>query len=403
MFVQKLKILFISPSFPRQSGPEAFVNGKLVLAFLRLGWHVDVITQDPSTVGDDSLLWQSLANYTHSVRCRFPRFGFKLNTLFWIVQSFCLALRLHKQNGYQAVLSRSQPIWGHVLAYFVTRRTRLKWLANWNDPSPIQRYPPPYGGGPDAPISLLSSVLFKIICNAVNRHTFPCERLKNYMLSYMPHGSESRASVIPHISAEATADGSQHQDRAAMPFVIRHSGSIFFRNWYNFLLGLSKFLNDKPATDILVEFIGWQPEEFRTAVNDLGLAAHVTIMPAQNYEESLLSLHQADVLLIIEAGYREGIFLPSKVADYAETYKPILAVAPSLGTLADLVHEYKCGISADCDSVDSIQSAITQLYDQWQSDKRLSQYNLIPFAEYFSTSHVVGEYLKILHAIEIDT
>lgn len=389
MFAQKLKILFIAPSFPRQSSPEAFVNGKLVLAFLKLGWHVDVITQDVPDV-DSSNIWKPLKDRTHRIKAAVSS---KVEIVNWIVRSYLLAVRLAKKNRYNVILSRSQPIWGHVLAYFISLHTGVTWIANWSDPSPIRRYPPPYGNGPTSPVPFFAEHMFRAICKRADWHTFPSERLKNYMLSYMPSGVKERSSVIPHLFLDDQNLSCSTRSDKRSGFLLHHSGSIFYRNWRQFLDGLRKFVDKVGTPDVHVEFVGWQPKEFERAVNELNLQLYVTIEPAKSYEESLCCMIGADALLVIEAGCEEGIFLPSKIADYAQARKPIIAVSPVIGTLADLLDRHLCGVLADCTSPEAVSSSLDKIYRQWMEG---SLNGCSDALEIFSEHNVISQYKTLI-------
>ena len=400
--MQPFKILFIAPMFPPQEGPESYVNGKLAIALRRNGWHLDVITQAPtSIVKDTSNLWNKLNDCTYYLKQRNIFNNFILQTIFWLYQAYCLAMRLHKKNKYHVILSRAQPIWGHVLAWLLTIRTDVAWIANWNDPAPIRRYPPPYGFGPDAPMSAFSSYLFNKICSKANWHTFPCERLRNYMISYMPKGTANKSSVIAHIFLEDVAQNSSCLAKQHEKLILCHSGSTYYRNWQQFLLAFKMFIEKEHVNDVQVNFVGWQPDDFRQTVIKYKLTDHIIIEPPVLYDASFSCLTAADILLLIEAGCNEGIFMPSKIADYAGAKKPLLAVSPTNGTMADLIKKYNWGLVADCGSVESIYETLKILYSQWKTGNLDKIYNAQSAYDLFTEKNIINEYNHLFHTLNL--
>jgi hypothetical protein len=55
-----------------------------------------------------------------------------------------------------------------------------------------------------------------------------------------------------------------------------------------------------------------------------------------SYEESLDHISEATACLLVEGRFSEGIFLPSKLCSYLVARKPVVAISPATGTVADL-------------------------------------------------------------------
>src|ERR1035437_5843413 len=64
----------------------------------------------------------------------------------------------------------------------------------------------------------------------------------------------------------------------------------------------------------------------------------------------------------------EGIFMPSKLADYLSSGRTILALSPSKGTVADFLSQGG-GIRVDPDSPDQVERALSDLYSRWQANR----------------------------------
>jgi hypothetical protein len=403
--------------FPTQRGAESFVNGNLALVFLESDVDIDVITLDSSgsdIPSDLSDCWLPLKPVTHFVPDKATGFFANIiervlkvfspvhltSYLFWVWNAVILGNELKRKNGhYDFVMSRCQPMWSHIPALVVSAIWKTPWVANWNDPAPIRKYPKPLGEGKTPPLPVGIGLLFRTICTKASWHTFVCERLKNYMWSYMPETVKNKSTVIPHISCSRMLKrGSQNQGR----FTLCHAGSAYYRNWARFLEGIKLFGTGHEVRGLFsVEFIGWQPDEFTEYVRKLGLDDIVVEKPARIYQEFVEDLAASDVLVVIEMEAEEGIFLPSKVADYVTVGRPILAVSPKTGTMADLLSRFGGGVVADCASPEKIAEGIELLYESWQSGRLQLDFDTGRLKKLFSKSTVVSQYQELFKHIRV--
>jgi hypothetical protein len=84
-----------------------------------------------------------------------------------------------------------------------------------------------------------------------------------------------------------------------------------------------------------------------------------------SYEESLRFIGKASVCVLVEGQFQEGIFLPSKLVDYLAAFKPVLALSPRNGTVADF--PAGCGIfRADPDDAEGVAAHIGFLYERFR-------------------------------------
>jgi hypothetical protein len=77
-------------------------------------------------------------------------------------------------------------------------------------------------------------------------------------------------------------------------------------------------------------------------------------------------MSSAAVCLLVEGNMPEGIFLPSKFADYIQSRKPVIALSPATGTIADLLPAN--GVTqVQVDSPSAIEAAIVRYYEAFAS------------------------------------
>ncbi len=408
----KPSILMFAPSCLPATGAEATVNAKLALAMHTAGWKIDVITRwprnqyYPSGTGG---VWAALSDVVHSVRAgvtssesgirldmvlSFFRVGYLVPDNMWVRQAVRLGRRLCRSNNYDVILSRALPSAAHLPALYCSREFAIPWIANWNDP---EFCPPPYTLGKSRVLNFFKRRLLERVSVSADWQTFPCERLRRYVASLLSVAINGKSSVIPHVLlpglSHVAPDGACRKT-----FRLVHAGGCEQpRDPYPFLLGVKRFITKcGVAGSISVTFIGNQSAGFEELVQRLGLTDVVKTMGPMAYEDVQRLTRDCDVLVIIEAPCREGIFFPSKFVDYVQTGNPILAVSPATGTLADVLLAHGGGIAVDCGSADAIAHALARMHTEWARGTLHETYGSDRLAGLFDQERVLKMYLEII-------
>jgi len=305
---------------------------------------------------------------------------------------------LVSRRGCDVVLSRSLPLYGHLPALIVSRRLKIPWIANWNDPAPLEKMPPPYGKGPQAKLSYPADRLLRAAALGATWHTFPCERLRRYVCSYLPGRLLERSSVIPHIALDRFQNRAPGHRRACLSLC--YAGNLGPQRQPHVLLqGLREFVHRRPAARVNLTFISNRPDEVMTAARSLHVAQMVHAEAARPYVDTLAAMREHDVLVVIEGPLKEGIFLPSKLVDCAQLTRPVLALSPAVGTVRDMLSETGGGIVVDCQSPAQVTEALGILHDHWSAGTLDSAFRLWRLREVFSESRVLEEYLRLIHLV----
>jgi len=393
-------LLFAPECFP-PAGAEAIVTAKLVLAVLEAGWTIDVICQaragqyyPAKTAG----IWAPLRPVVHEIdpaKGGVPR---KLHSINWVRQATALGHRLLKRQRHDVILSRIMPQYGHLPALALSHWYHVPWVANWSDPLPRQKAPPPYGVGPQTALSRFMTWYCRAAARQAAWHTFPCDRLRNYFTTWIPECGP-KGSVIPHLALCRPVEEAMGQ---AKIFSLCHTGGLGLRKPDTFLEGVKLFLKKVPAREWTeVRFIGPNEETLPELARSLELQDIVHIEPRMSYEDSLSALAASAVSVVIEAPMTEGIFLPSKVTDIVQVGRPILAVSPVVGTLKDLLSSYGGGIAVDCTSPEAIAKGIESLFRSWQGGELDDSYGSDRLRQLFSDGTVLSAYREIFDRIQI--
>lgn len=412
MFPKKPRILMFAPFCYPPASAEAIVTSKLLLVFLDARWEIDVITQTgvgQSYPHDPEGIWKSLnrivtpidvgagLQFLESVPgSAFKKTLSKARSLMWVAKAVLSARRLSAKKGYDFILSRVSPQYGHMPALVVSGELKIPWVANWSDPMPPRKSPPPYGEGPSAKTPSILRKYMEAVARNAAWHTFPSERLRKYICYYLPQ-CMNKSSVMPH-PALAVLRGSVAQN--TKEFSLCHVGALGLRKPDTFLEGVSRFVR-KSGTDVpfSVRFVGGESKRARELVTKLGLEDKVIIEEARNYEETQKAAENSTVLVVIEAQCEEGIFFPSKFVDFVQTGRPILAVSPAKGTLHDIISKHGGGIAVDVLSANAVESAIERFFAAWKAGTLSEEYGSAKLFQLFSEEQIISQYAEIFSRI----
>lgn len=406
------RILMFAPFCYPPAGAEAIVTAKLVRAMINAGWDIDVIGQ-----ADEGHfyphrkceLWEPVCKVVRNIeggiiakgmpRRQWGKAIRRAQSLLWAMEAVRTAEKLMAKKRYGFILSRVAPQYGHLPALMLSRKTSMPWIANWSDPMPPQKAPRPYGCGPAARISYLGRKYYAEIGKKASWHTFPSERLRKYVCSYMPEIVE-KSSAIPHIALSGCLS---HDSGESKDFTLCHIGGLGLRNPKTFLEGVKLFLRERQiSSSFALKFVGLDSDSVRKLAVEIGIEDVIFLEGAKTYEETLRIAGESSVLVLIEAPCDEGLFLPSKFVDFVQTGRPILAVSPETGTLSDILMTHGGGIVADCRSPQAVAGAIHTLHSEWKVGKLVERFGSGHLFALFSEATVLEKYMEIFRKAAAD-
>lgn len=376
------RILFVAPRSYPLWGAEANVNAKVIRLLTNAGCIVDLVARPSRNEGPiyppsaDDFFFGKL-NSLHLVRVN-TRYDLKtllrhLAVLFktgyvfrgcdWAVDAIKVCERLVAQYTYDFIYTYDYP--SEIVGAYMSKKYKLKWVATWNDPYMWKKYPAPYGKGADVKVSSFRRKLIRHIGKLTYRNVFPSARLRDYMLKYMENMRRESCIILPHIVLNELKVKNQKSQGDTLSII--HAG-VFGkeRDPETFLQALRRFLDNRKDAQIKFAFLGIFEKGKGSHLDDLihkyEVSEYITFIPPVSYKESLEIIRQYDVCMIIEAPCEEGIFLPSKVADYLQNNKPILTLSPQHGVLKDMYEQKLIDYFADVRNVSDITAQLERLY-----------------------------------------
>ena len=403
-----MRILVISLAFPPVADAEAYCSGKFVQALIDSGQETRVIFSSDVygsyTRNDQSSMWDSIkrVSFDMPLRSSIPRWkslwlALMYRTTSWPRWTRGIVLKareLHSEAAFDLVISRSLPPEGHLAGSWVASDLKLPWIAIVNDPWDF--FPLiPEETRPHWRTALVYRIWWRRMLSKADRICFPCERLRNYCL----RGShrDDGVVVLPHIGAMSK---SQSQDVDA--FLIVHSGRLggnefSRRSAAGLLHGLKELFRVRPAAISRTRLVFVGPEDPQTVelATSLGLAESVYCTGLVSYEKSLDYIAQASLCVLVERDLEEGMFFPSKLGDYISARKPVLALSPAVGCVADLATERGVKRVGPRDTP-AIAAALVEMFDALVEHRLESYAPSDLLVSRHEGKRVIGEFLNVV-------
>lgn len=404
------RILMFATGFAPYAASENLVNSKLALAMLGRGWDVQIISaadEGFTYVAEWEEPWLPLRPRTCEVQHKLGnnigkllsrgwsslRMGHPIAGVRWGDAALVTALRSHDAKRFDFVLSRSISDFGHIPAMAFHNKTGIRWFANWNDP-PSYIFPEPYRYTSSSCRKFWWNRYFREVLSTSDCNTFPCQRLANHILNHFGINDHVKTTIIPHIGLVGYQANKKLKDSC---FRLCHAGNLSSeRNPRPFLEALKGLMNIMdPADSLAFEIIGVEEVYLSDMINKLGMTSVVSFLGKKSYLETLDRLARNDVLVIIEAPCEEGIFMPSKLVDYVQVGRPVLAVSPLNGTVSDLINTRGGGICVNCRSVEDILTGLKTFYNVWRKDD-LDSYRSINLENLFNPDTILNLYQNLM-------
>jgi hypothetical protein len=356
---------------------ESFCGAKMVLALMNAGCDVTVLTIDPALEGyplDDSSVWRPAIEVSRPIKpvrslgkvctvlCAI-RYQTSIDAR-WIGAVVAEARSLHRQRKFDLVYSRSLPMIAHVAGYWCAQILGLPWVASINDPWDYHMFP----GYDVKPTSMIRKSVSKQwllrTLGAATLITYPSRRLHDFHIRLT--GRQHRGALMEHIGWTRSVSPNPQPC-----FQLVHAGRLVAdRSASGLLAGLKQFLSLHPPASSRTKLVLVGPKDRRSEdlVMRLELQNTVTSTGRVSYEECLKYICGASVCVLVEGNVPDSIYLPSKFADYVAARKPVLALSPGRGTIADLL-PCRGIVRVDPDDPNGIARAIGQFYPLWMEGK----------------------------------
>ena len=222
----------------------------------------------------------------------------------------------------------------------------LAWVAHYHDPWPLSLYPDPYARRQGS-IPWFQERANRRILRSAGALTFPSARLRDWESGRSGVDLGDRAVVVAH---EGVAD--QHWEplgTADGPLTLVHAGTLNRqRDPQPLLDALTRRLRSGAsrggAPDITLRLVGSLDPKLTGTTRWAESVAYLQSRRALeldgqrvSYAEAISVMRRADVGVVVAVGRPESPFFPAKLADLVTLGGPLLVLAPSASTPADII------------------------------------------------------------------
>lgn len=272
-------------------------------------------------------------------------------------------IRIIAQEKIDAIYSSSPPYTCSLIARDLKRKTGLPWIAGFRDPWTGFLTTPDRWAVPAAIDRSMERSVFTeadavdvawtgIAADALGKYP----QLDRAKFHHLPNGFDS--NDFPEVRGDERTDNR---------FTVTYTGSMYgLRTPKEFLQGVELLVSEgrvDPAR-IRLRFIGRFGDEVHEMFRNSAVRESIDVAGYMPHAESIRQLFFADaLLLVVDVTSDSEEIVPGKVYEYIGTGKPVIAVAPERGAIADLIAETRGGFVAHQTNVRGIADAFLTLYN----------------------------------------
>jgi glycosyltransferase involved in cell wall biosynthesis len=366
-FLGSKNTIFFAYNFPPKLDVQCFRTVNIVKSLAERGWNVTVITT--SRFGEHINESQDIPACVNVVRVHDPRLppqsvqlqnGYILPvllgdaTLPWVVPAVMAARYILQRIGKAVVYSVNSPASGFLAGTIVSRHNKLPHILDYRDQWISEN--------PYVKLNQVHRFVARLVESWILQHATDVLTISQSTADLIERArvTKKKVRVIRNGFDESLLEKAEPYNFNTK--CLLHVGTIYgFRvNEFYVLLNALKIAIStgviRPSEFKLI-MAGFVSKECSSMIADLGLGDVVKILPPVSHEVSLSMMKGADYLLLFSG---HEMLLPTKLFEYIATRKPIINIGHVHGEAANLIREFRAGISCDL-NVQSVLEVLKNL------------------------------------------
>jgi len=298
----------------------------------------------------------------------------------WILTAFNKVLNIIKVEKIDGIYTSSPPYTTSLIGRYAKRKTRLPWIAGFRDPwtgfisAPKRWFLP----------KKIDQYLEKTVLEEADLVEVAWIGIKKDALSKYPDLNEDKFIHIPN--GFDSNDFEYINNTENEKFTITYTGSMYGRrNPYSLFKTIEMLVEENliSKNDFKIRLIGRFGNEIFEMINNASFKENIEIINYLPHKQSIIELQRSDVLLLIVDESKESEeIVPGKVYEYLGVKKPIFAIGPEKGAIADLLSETNAGLIAHQLNLEKIKDNILKFYNKWKNKEILYNPNLNEINKY---------------------
>lgn len=242
-----------------------------------------------------------------------------------------------EQQDFDCIVSLGLPMESHIAV--LGAHPRKPWLAYFSDPWPEAILPAPMSDFAIPGLTAWQRRTVRTVLKRADALAFSCREQMIYMAKYYHEISKATCHELIHVAPPA---GIRPLETRNSRLKIVYAGAIGRERTSPALCeALDKFARD---SDFEVHFAGTVHQDMMDGLATERLIGKVVFHGWISKIDSQKLCLEADFLLLIESEMAAYPFLPSKLADYAATGRPILAITGLHSPSARLISRHQAGV-----------------------------------------------------------
>jgi len=284
---------------------------------------------------------------------------------FWIKPSIEYLSSWLEKNPVDMIISSGPPHSMHLIAMSLKKQFHLPWVADFRDPwTKIDFYN-------ELHLSWFANRKHHRLEKLVVNKADIIITVGNQMREEFEALGAKRAVVITN--GFDTADKVEGEFMMDNKFSISHFGTVNkARNPETLWQVIAELVaqNAEFAIDLELKFVGRLDQSVIESIKKYNLESFITKIDFLPHKEVLLKQCQSQVLLLlINQTHNAGGILTGKFFEYLAAERPILAIGPTSGDVADILISSKAGQIVDFSDSTGLKSYVLEYYNKFKKNQ----------------------------------
>lgn len=285
----------------------------------------------------------------------------------WLLTARRKILDIIDEYLIDAIYSSSPPYTCSLIARYGKRKRQLPWIAGFRDPwtdfisTPKRWFIP----------AMFDRMLEYHVFSEADIVEVAWEGIKKDALAKYFDLPEEKFIHIPN--GFDSADFPKITYKRNEKFTLTYTGSLYGRrNPQSLFIAIEKLLEEGKIQpdDFIIQFIGRMGSEVYEMIEKTSFRNSIALISYIPHQKCIEKLMTSDAsLLIIDESKESKEIVPGKVYEYLGVGRPIFAIGPTNGAVAQLLEECNAGVIAHQSEIDSIANNFIKFYNNWKNNR----------------------------------
>ena len=272
----------------------------------------------------------------------------------WILPAICAGLRTVRRQKPNVVYSTSPYASAHLIAYVVSRLTRIPWVADFRDPWRGN----PFGDSVRPSLDAWDALLERRVLHAADAIVCCTPTMTRLVRKRYPALSGRTSTILNGFDTDLFEGIRPERNATVEQIVLTHCGQFYGpRSPAVLFAALRRATQQSPqlAGKVRLDLIG--PDDFdgrplRTWAEESGVGGLVHVLGVKSHAETLAHMRGSDGLVLVGSqGAGADLQVPNKLFEYLGAQRAIIAACARSSPVCDILREAEAP-GASCDPCD---------------------------------------------------